>query len=71
MSIETINGTKYYVYTFDASFDGVTLSGVIFNNGSSQTVDITNVKLDQDRFFRVLTTQTSGKYKYEAIADPR
>ena len=71
MSTETINGTKYYVYTFDASFDGVTLSGVIFNNGSAQTVDITNVKLDQDRFFRVLTTQTSGKYKYEAIADPR
>ena len=71
MSTETINGTKYYVYTFDASFDGVTLSGVIFNNGSAQTVDITNVKLDQDRFFRVLTTQTSGEYKYEAIADPR
>ena len=71
MSTETINGTKYYVYTFDASFDGVTLSGVIFNNGSAQTVDITNVKLDQDRFFRVLTTQSGGKYKYEAIADPR
>ena len=71
MSTETINGTKYYVYTFDESFDGVTLSGVIFNNGSAQTVDITNVKLDQDRFFRVLTTQSSGKYKYEAIADPR
>ena len=71
MSTETINGTKYYVYTFDASFDGATLSGVIFNNGSQQTIDITNVKLDQDRFFRVLTTQSSGKYKYEAIADPR
>lgn len=71
METETINGTKYYVYTFDASFDGATLSGVIFNNGSAQTVDITNVKLDQDRFFRVLTTQSSGKYKYEAIADPR
>ena len=71
MSTETINGTKYYVYTFKESFDGATLSGVIFNNGSAQTVDITNVKLDQDRFFRVLTTQTNGKYKYEAIADPR
>ena len=71
MSTETINGTKYYVYTFDASFDGVTLSGVIFNNGSAQTVDVTNVKLDQDRFFRVLTTKTDGKYKCEAIADPR
>ena len=71
MSTETINGTKYYVYTFDASFDGATLTGVIFNNGSAQTVDISNVKLDQDRFFRVLTTQSGGKYKYEAIADPR
>ena len=71
MSTETINGTKYYVYTFDASFDGVTLTGVIFNNGSAQTVDIKNVKLDQDRFFRVLTSQSGGKYKYEAIADPR
>ena len=71
MGTETINGTKYYVYTFDASFDGATLSGVIFNNGSDQTLDITNVKLDQDRFFRVLTTKSSGKYKYEAIADPR
>ena len=71
MSTETINGTKYYVYTFDASFDGVTLSGVIFNNGSYQTVDITNVKLDQDRFFRVLTTKSGNNYKYEAIADPR
>lgn len=71
MSTETINGTKYYVYTFDASFDGVTLTGVIFNDGSAQTVDIKNVKLDQDRFFRVLTSQSGGKYKYEAIADPR
>ena len=71
MSTETINGTKYYVYTFDASFDGATLSGVIFNNGSAQTVDITNVKLDQDRFFRVLTTKSGSNYKYEAIADPR
>lgn len=71
MSTETINGTKYYVYTFDASFDGVTLTGVIFNNGSAQTVDIPNVKLDQDRFFRVLTSQSGSKYKYEAIADPR
>ena len=71
MSTETINGTKYYVYTFDKSFDGATLSGVIFNNGSDQTVDITNVKLDKDRFFRVLTTKNGSKYMYEEIADPR
>lgn len=71
MTTETINGTKYYVYTFDKSMDGATLTGVIFNNGSAQTVDITNVRLDQDRFFQVLTTQSSGKYQYKEIADPR
>lgn len=71
MSTETINGTKYYVYTFDKSFDGVILTGVIFNNGSAQTVDIKNVKLDKDRFFKVLTSQSGGKYTYQEIADPR
>ena len=71
MSTETINGTKYYVYTFGKSFDGVIVSGMIFNNGSSQTVDIKNVKLDKDRFFKVLTSQSGGKYTYQEIADPR
>ena len=71
MSTETINGTKYYVYTFNKSFDGVIVSGMIFNNGSSQTVDIKNVKLDKDRFFEVLTSQSGGKYTYQEIADPR
>lgn len=70
MSTETINETKYYVYTFDKSNDGATIN-VIFNNGSAQTVDITNVKLDKDRFFRVLTTKSGNNYKYEEIADPR
>lgn len=71
MSTETINGTKYYVYTFGKSFDGVIVSGMIFNNGSSQTVDIKNVKLDKDRFFEVLTSTSGGKYNYKEIADPR
>ena len=71
MSTETINGTKYYYYEFDKSLDGVVIPGVIFNNGSAQTVDITNVKLDKDVFFKVLSTQSNGKYKYEKIADPR
>lgn len=71
MTTETISGTKYYVYTFDKTLDGSVLTGVIFNNGSAQTVDITNVTLDKDRFYRVLTTQTGGKYKYQEIADPR
>ena len=71
MSTETINGTKYYVYTFNKSFDGVIVTGMVFNNGSSQTVDIKNVKLDRDRFFKVLPTQSGGKYTYQEIADPR
>ncbi|MBQ5855524.1 MAG: starch-binding protein [Alistipes sp.] len=71
MKEEIINGTKYYVYTFDKPFDGVIVSGMIFNNGSSQTVDIKNVKLDKDRFFEVLTSKSGGKYTYKEIADPR
>ena len=71
MSTETINGTKYYVYTFNKSFDGVIVSGMIFNNGSAQTVDIKNVKLDKDRFFEVLTSKSGSNYNYKEIADPR
>lgn len=44
---------------------------VAWYNGSAQTVDITNVKLDKDRFFKVLSTQSGDKYKYEEIDDPR
>jgi hypothetical protein len=71
MSTETINGTKYYVYTFNKSFDGVIVSGMVFNNGSSQTVDIKNVKLDKDRFFEILTSKNGKNYNYKEIADPR
>ena len=71
MTTETISGTKYYVYTFDKTLDGSVLTGVIFNNGSAQTVDITNVTLDRDRFYRVLTSKSGSKYQYQEIADPR
>ena len=70
MKKDTINGTPYYVYTFDESYDGATIN-VIFNNGSAQTVDINNVKLDKDRFFKVLTTTTDSKYNYQELVDPR
>lgn len=71
MKEEIINGTKYYVYTFKESFDGVIVSGMIFNNDSAQTVDIKNVKLDKDRFFEVLTSKNGNNYNYKEIADPR
>lgn len=69
---ETINGTTYWVLKLGADYDGATFGGMIFNNGSSQTVDITTgTTLSKDLFFRIETSQTSGKYKVTAIADPR
>lgn len=69
---ETINGTTYWVLKLGADYDGATFGGMIFNNGSSQTVDITTgTTLSKDLFFRIETSQTGGKYKVTAIADPR
>lgn len=69
---ETINGTTYWVLKLGADYDGATFGGMVFNNGSSQTVDITTgTTLSKDLFFRIETSQTGGKYKVTAIADPR
>lgn len=69
---ETINGTTYWVLKLGADYDGATFGGMIFNNGSKQTVDITTgTTLSKDLFFRIETSQTGGKYKVTAIADPR
>lgn len=66
MTTEYINGKKYYKYTFNKSLDGSVLAGVIFNNGSAQTGDIKNVKLDKDLFYKV-----NSNWSYSLIADPR
>lgn len=71
MTQETINGTAYYSFTYDATNDGDTVNIIFNNGGSDQTVDITDVKLDKDHFFEVISAQTGGKYQCKEIADPR
>ena len=61
LSTETIDGKEYYAYTFDASAIGKTIS-VIFNNGSEQTVDISNIVLDKDYIFTLTEKDANGKW---------
>ena len=67
MTKETIGGKTYYSYEVDKGVKG----NIIFNNGSSQTVDVTNVAVDTDVFYQINTTQSGGKYTVTKIADPR
>jgi hypothetical protein len=67
MTKETIGGVTYYSYEVDKGVKG----NIIFNNGSSQTVDVNNVTVDTDVFYKINTTQSGGKYTVTKIADPR
>ena len=58
----TIDGKSYYVFAFDKSAYGKTIS-VIFNNGSGeQTVDITDVTLNKDYVFKLTQKNYEGKW---------
>ncbi|MBO7189398.1 MAG: leucine-rich repeat protein [Alistipes sp.] len=58
----TIDGKSYYVFAFDKSAYGKTIS-VIFNNGSGeQTVDITDVTLNKDYVFKLTQKNNEGKW---------
>lgn len=61
LSIESVDGKDYYTYTFDATAFGKTIN-VIFNNGSEQTVDVTNVVLDKDYIFTLTEKDANGKW---------
>ena len=61
LSIESVDGKDYYTYTFDAAAYGKTIN-VIFNNGSEQTVDVTNVVLDKDYIFTLTEKDANGKW---------
>ena len=72
MTKVTLNDQTWWKLDLAAGYNGITFGGMIFNNGSAQTVDITSgTKLDKDLFFRIETTQSGGKYKVTAVADPR
>ena len=66
----TFGGVEYCWWTLPAENWGGTGVGLIFNNGSVQTVDITGVTLDGDKSFRLTAAGADGKLGYEAIECP-
>lgn len=59
---ETIDGKEYYYFEIPRDAEGNT-GNIIFNNGEGQqTQDITNVKMDQSRYFIIDAEATDGKY---------
>ena len=64
----TLSGVEYFYWTLEAANWGKT-PGLIFNNGTVQTVDITGVTLDGDKTFK-LSEGTDGKLAYEAVENP-
>ena len=67
--VATLGGAEYFYWTLEAANWGKT-PGLIFNNGSVQTVDITGVTLDGDKCFRLTAAGADGKLGYEAIECP-
>ena len=67
--VATLGGAEYFYWTLEAANWGKT-PGLIFNNGTVQTVDITGVTLDGDKSFRVTAAGADGKLGYEAIECP-
>lgn len=67
--VATLGGADYFYWTLEAANWGKT-PGLIFNNGSVQTVDITGVTLDGDKCFRLTAAGADGKLGYEAIECP-
>ena len=67
--VATLGGADYFYWTLEAANWGKT-PGLIFNNGSVQTVDITGATLDGDKCFRLTAAGADGKLGYEAIECP-
>lgn len=65
----TLNETEYFYWTLEAANWGKT-PGLIFNNGTVQTVDITGVTLDGDKAFKLGEANSEGKLAYEAVENP-
>lgn len=65
----TLSGTEYFYWTLEAANWGKT-PGLIFNDGTVQTVDITGVTLDGDKTFKLGEANADGKLAYEAVENP-
>lgn len=67
--VAKLSGTEYFYWTLEAANWGKT-PGLIFNNGTVQTVDITGVTLDGDKCFQLGEAGADGKLTYEAVDCP-
>ena len=65
-----LSGVEYSYWTLAAANWQATEVGLIFNNGSVQTVDIAPVTLDGDKCFKVTEAGADGKLGYEELALP-
>lgn len=63
-------GVKYSWWTLPAENWGATDMGLIFNNGTVQTVDIKDFTLDGDKAFELGDAGADGKLSYSAIDAP-
>ena len=68
MSKATLGGKAYWYYTLDKENWGSTGVGLIFNNGTVQTVDITVATLEGVKCF-TLGEIVDGKYPYAEMAE--
>lgn len=66
----TFGGVEYCWWTLPAENWGGTGVGLIFNNGSVQTVDIADITFDGDKAFKIGAAGADGKLAYEAIDAP-
>ena len=66
----TFGGVEYLWWTLPAENWGATGVGLIFNNGTVQTVDIADVTFDGDKAFKLGAAGADGKLAYEAIDAP-
>ncbi len=65
----TLGEKEYFYWSLEAANWGKT-PGLIFNNGSVQTVDITGTTLDGDKCFQLGEANAEGKLSYEAVDCP-
>ena len=66
----TFGGVEYCWWTLPAENWGGTGVGLIFNNGTVQTVDIADITFDGDKAFKIGAAGADGKLAYEAIDAP-
>lgn len=64
----TLGGVEYAYWTLPAEDYGSSEVGLIFNNGSVQTLDIKPVTLDSDKCYKLGAAGDDGKLTYEEVA---